>query len=262
MKSHLAFLGLAVIAVSGSIDSRADDLRATIRLLRSEVEELRFAFVAAQEKHSTDSKSPSEAAPGRRRLQTSGGGGETVDMSWDGESLNIKSSAAGKSTKVPVLGNLNITGDIYLNGELFQSGSTTTAPTPVPVCSTVTATSDPSWNGAAIDSSYDDADNTNYAGEWHNTRGPWKTLDGDSSGSSNVRLYAYREPYLTYDLGSVKNIQGIQIGNDGSTAGVQETLLQSGTSITGPWTTESTFTGSSRAADRTRCLCFAFYVPA
>ena len=72
------------------------------------------------------------------------------------------------------------------------------------------------------------------------------------------------EMYLIYDLGSVKPIQGIQIGNGGGSNGeygVKETGLQSGTSLTGPWTTESTFTGLSRATNRSRCVCFAFDMP-
>ena len=95
------------------------------------------------------------------------------------------------------------------------------------------------------------------------------TLDGTDSGNSLNAWLGYAdeaEKYLIYDLGSVVPITGIQIGNEGgdgndATYGVQETLLQSGTSLTGPWTTESTFTGSSRAAGRTRCVYFAFTCP-
>ena len=158
-------------------------------------------------------------------------------MAWDGESLNFQSNAAGKSIKVSVLGDLNITGDIYLNGELFQA-----ACTPV-------ATSSTSWND----------DGGDYSSRYY--REPSKTLDGVDSGTSLGAWLGYAsasERYLIYGLGSVIPIRGIQIDNEAGTYGVQETLLQSGTSLTGPWTTESTFTGSSRAADRTRCVYFAF----
>ena len=53
------------------------------------------------------------------------------------------------------------------------------------------------------------------------------------------------EFYLIYDLCSNKPIHGVQIGNGVDTTGVQDTLLQSGTSISGPWTTQSTFTNSA-----------------
>ena len=55
------------------------------------------------------------------------------------------------------------------------------------------------------------------------------------------------EFYLIYDLGSIKPIHGVQIGNGQDAYGVQDTLLQSGTSISGPWTTQSTFTVTNAA---------------
>ena len=137
-------------------------------------------------------------------------------MAWDGESLNFQSNAAGKSIKVSVLGDLNITGDIYLNGELFQA-----ACTPV-------ATSSTSWND----------DGGDYSSRYY--REPSKTLDGVDSGTSLGAWLGYAsasERYLIYGLGSVIPIRGIQIDNEAGTYGVQETLLQSGTSLTGPWTT-------------------------
>ena len=252
-----------IAAVAGASDHLAK-LEEEVRQLRSEIQEiyeLRSALV------SKISDSPSEAAPGGRSLQTSGGEDERAQISWDGQTLNFESTAEGKSTKVSILGDLNITGDIYLNGELLQptaAPTVTLSPSPGPC--TPTATSSTSWN---IAGSYSPTGG-DYSSRWASGRGPENTLDGTDSGNAFGAWLGYadaaEEKYLVYDLGSVVPITGIQIGNGGvgdgdATYGVQETLLQSGTSLTGPWTTESTFTGASRAANRTRCVCFAFNVP-
>ena len=242
MKGLLAFFGLAVMVVSESSDAWTDDLEAELRLLRAEVEELRSVAIALmKDDDPTYSDSPSEAAPGRRRLQTSGGGGETASISFDGMSLKIQSTATGKSTKVAVLGDLNITGDIYLNGALVRGPTTpepttTPAPTPTPTCSgggSPFVMADASWIG----------DTTDYSSTFHQTYPPSTTLDGIIAANTGWLGYASNdENWLIYDLGSNRYINGVQIGNGQTTSGVQETLLQSGTSMSGPWTTEATFT--------------------
>jgi hypothetical protein len=232
-----------------------EDLKAEVRQMQLEVQKLRSVIVSVI---GSDSKSdsPNEtAAPGRRRLQTSGGGNEKAEISWDGESLNFQSTAEGKSTKVSILGDLNITGDIYLNGELLQDAVPSPAPTPAPSTPAPTCSS----GTAATQSASWISDTGEYSSAVVGANVPSRTVDGTTNqwlGDSNVA-----EIYLIYDLGSVVPIEGIQIGNGQDIYGVQETLLQSKTSLTGPWTTESTFTGASRAANRTRCVCFAFNVP-
>ena len=141
MKSLIiASLALAAMVVSGST---TDDLVAEVRVLRSEVKELLTSITAITDRikggatYSDDSppeEAPAEEAPERRRLTASG---DTADVSWDGESLNIKSSAAGKKITMALLGTLNVTGDISLGGTLIApptsaptSAPTTSAPTP------------------------------------------------------------------------------------------------------------------------------------
>ena len=163
MGGHYALVALAVvIAVGASDDSREmemEDLEAEVQQLRSEIQELRSVLVSVTSNSDDSSKA---AAPGRRRLQTSGTGG-TADISWDGESLNVQSTTAGKSIQMSVLGDLDITGDIYLNGVLIQ---------PTPACS-ATSTSDTSWN----------SDSTTYSSTWVSGYSPANTLDGGLTGA-------------------------------------------------------------------------------
>ena len=254
MGGRCVLVALAVVIVVGASDDPCEmkindlddlvDLDAQVQQLRSEIQELRSVLVPVTSNSDDSSKA---AAPGRRRLQTSGAG-ETADIRWDGKSLNVQSSTAGKSIQMFVLGDLNVTGDIYLNGNLVQ-------PTPAPtytVCSSATSTSDTSWN----------SDSTTYSSPWYGadptSYGPASTLDGKLTGngwlgcvgppSSNVcGDDVISERYLIYDLGSIKPIHGVQIGNGDNAYGVQDTLLQSGTSISGPWTTQSTFTVTNAA---------------
>ena len=225
-----ALVALAVVIVVGASDDpremKMKDLEAEVQQLRSEIQELISVLVPVTSNSDDSSKA---AAPGRRRLQTSGTGG-TADISWDGESLNVQSTTAGKSIQMSVLGDLNITGDIYLNGVLVQ-------PTPAPTYCSATSTSDTSWN----------SDSTTYSSTWvWGYGGPANTLDGDDS-SQWLASTSDTEFYLIYDLGSNKPIHGVQIGNGDGDVGVQDTLLQSGTSISGPWTTQSTFTVTNSA---------------
>ena len=139
--SALVALLTALVCVAGTSaprETKMDDLKAGVRQLRSEVQELRSKLVSAI----SNSDPPSEAAAPGRSLQTSGAGG-SVSFSWDGESLNIQNSAAEKSIEMSVLGDLNVTGNIYLNGNLMRSApeptlnpttapTVTTAPTPKP----------------------------------------------------------------------------------------------------------------------------------
>jgi len=214
---------------------KINDLDAQVQQLRSEIQELQSVLVPVTSNSDGSSKA---AAPGRRRLQASGTE-ERADIRWDGKSLNVQSSTAGKSIQMSVLGDLNITGDIYLNGVLVQP-----TPTPAPtytVCSSATSTSDTSWN----------SDSTTYSSTWYLTYGPADTLDGKACASCASQwlgdMSEASEFYLIYDLGSIKPIHGVQIGNGQDEYGVQDTLLQSGTSISGPWTTQSTFTVTNSA---------------
>jgi len=228
---------------------KINDLDAQVQQLRSEIQELRSVLVPVISNSDDSSKA---AAPGRRRLQTSGTG-ETADISWDGESLNVQSSTAGKSIQMSVLGDLNITGDIYLNGGLVQP---LVQPTPAPTPCSATSTSDTSWNSDSpyVDSSATSTPDTAYSSSWYAAYGPASTLDGEFTGNgwlgcvdAGVCGDVSSEHYLIYDLGSIKPIHGVQIGNGDNAYGVQDTLLQSGTSISGPWTTQSTFTATNSA---------------
>ena len=228
MGGRCVLVALAVVIVVGASDDpcemKINDLDAQVQQLRSEIQELRSVLVPVTSNSDDSSKA---AAPGRRRLQTSGTG-ETADIRWDGKSLNVQSSTAGKSIQMFVLGDLNVTGDIYLNGGLVQ-------PTPAPTYCSATSTSDTSWN----------SDSTTYSSTWAGSNGPARTVDGNSDPNSLYWLGSMSEAsefYLIYDLGSIKPIHGVQIGNGDNAYGVQDTLLQSGTSISGPWTTQSTFT--------------------
>ena len=238
---HVALCLAAVAAAAGASDPREmDDFKAEVQQLRSEIQELRSVLNSAI----SNSNSPSEAAaPGRRQLQTSGGD-EHAQISWDGESLNVQSTAAGKSVTLTVLGDLNITGDIYLNGNLLQ-----TVPTSLPTSTPISLpTSTPivscSGGGSVTSSTSWNSDDTAYSSVWLTGTNyqPSNTLDGDTSTFWLGDMSVASEFYLIYDLGSEKTIHGVQIGNGQDVYGVQETLLQSGTSISGPWTTESTFT--------------------
>ena len=261
-------MGLLAVVVAWASDQqprKMEDLKAEVRQMRLEVQKLRSVLVSAI---GSNSDSPNEAAsPGRRRLQTSGGGGEMAEIAWDGESLNVRSTAAGKSTKVSVLGNLNVTGDIYLNGVLVQPAVPSPAPTPAPNPAPTPAptpapnpapTPAPSLcvvSGPATSSTSWNSDSATYSSDWYNDDswfmstlyGPGKTLDGSQSSAWRGDAIDGGYIFLSYDLGVVQTVAGVQIANGGSTEGVQETRLQSGTSIDGPWTTESTFTVTNDA---------------
>ena len=259
LASLAALAALAAAVVTGSNDQQprsVAEMTSEVQELRSSVQELRSVLLAAIERDS-NSDPTKAAAPGRRRLQTSGEG-ETVNIHWDGESLNIQSSVAGKSTKVSMLGDLNITGDLYLNGILkketgMPSPAPTAVPTPAPTADPIAAPttfadrcgasySEPSWTfGTAASASSTTGTSTTYCSDCHPSYAEYNSLDGNQN--SQVLIYVTAGyGWLAYDLGSSTTINGVQIANGQGTYGVQETFLQSGTSISGPWTTQATFT--------------------
>ena len=261
LASLAALAALAAAVVTGSNDQQprsVAEMTSEVQELRSSVQELRRSVLLAIERDS-NSDPTKAAAPGRRRLQTSGEG-ETVNIHWDGESLNIQSSVAGKSTKVSMLGDLNITGDLYLNGILKKETDMPSpvptavpipAPTAVPIAAPTTfadrcgaSYSETSWTfGTAAGSSTTTTTtaSTTYCSDCHPSYHQYNSLDGNQGTQCLIYVTA-GYGWLAYDLGSSTTINGVQIANGQGAYGVQGTLLQSATSISGPWTTQATFT--------------------
>ena len=95
------------------------------------------------------------------------------------------------------------------------------------------ATSNPSWPQTSSPALAD--------------HGPSKTMDASTDTFFLVASGQSCPSFVTYDLGSVRSINGLQLGNGQSNYGVQAVNIQSASGLGGPWTTESSFTGTNAA---------------